>query len=325
MAVRSLRERLEQHQIALYFGAVLLGFALAVVVPGTGRLERWINPLLALMLFVTFLQMPLARLRQALTRLRFIGALAVVNFGVVPLVVALLLPMLPAEPLIRIAFLFVLLCPCIDYVVTFSQLGKADSSLLLAATPILLIMQMLLLPVYLTLLMGAESAALVRVGPFLHAFVWLIGVPWGLAAVLQALAERSRRAARLSQGCAVLPVPVTALVLLVVIAAVTPQLEPALQSAKAVVPFYVIFALVMPLLGLLIGRLFALPQTACRAVAFSAATRNSLVVLPLALSIPGALPVVPAIIVTQTLVELVATLVYIPLIPRISRGRSAQP
>ena len=46
--------------------------------------------------------------------------------------------------------------------------------------------------------------------------------------------------------------------------------------------------------------------------------RNSLVILPLALSVPGALPVVPAVIVTQTLVELVAMLVYIPLLPRLS-------
>ena len=56
-----------------------------------------------------------------------------------------------------------------------------------------------------------------------------------------------------------------------------------------------------------------------RAVAFSAATRNSLVILPLALTVPGALPVVPAVIVAQTLVELVAMLVYIPLVPRLSK------
>ena len=50
---------------------------------------------------------------------------------------------------------------------------------------------------------------------------------------------------------------------------------------------------------------------------FSSGTRNSLVILPLAMAIPGALPVVPAVIVTQTLVELVAMLVYVPLIHRL--------
>ncbi|WP_255516598.1 MULTISPECIES: hypothetical protein [Lysobacter] len=38
----------------------------------------------------------------------------------------------------------------------------------------------------------------------------------------------------------------------------------------------------------------------------------------MALSIPGALPIVPAVIVTQTLVELIAMLAYIPLIRRVA-------
>lgn len=59
-----------------------------------------------------------------------------------------------------------------------------------------------------------------------------------------------------------------------------------------------------------------LPSDQGRAVAFSAATRNSLVVLPLGLAIPGALPWVPAVIVTQTLVELVSELVYIKVVPK---------
>ena len=54
-----------------------------------------------------------------------------------------------------------------------------------------------------------------------------------------------------------------------------------------------------------------------RAVAFSAATRNSLVVLPLALAVPGATPVLPAIVLTQTLVELVAELIYVRVIPKL--------
>lgn len=69
-----------------------------------------------------------------------------------------------------------------------------------------------------------------------------------------------------------------------------------------------------------------LKTAAARAVAFSSATRNSLVVLPLALAVPGGMPVLPAIIVAQTLVELLAELVYIRIAPLIGgrvRARSA--
>ena len=73
------------------------------------------------------------------------------NFIVIPLVVGLLFELVPDNPLIQFEVLLVLLSPCIDYVVTFAYLGRADARLLLAATPALLIVQMLLLPGYLHL------------------------------------------------------------------------------------------------------------------------------------------------------------------------------
>lgn len=310
------REQLERHQTPLYLGALLAGFVLAALVPGTERLEGAINPALGLMLFVTFLQVPLAQMRSAVSNLRFVGALLVANFIVIPLFIALLLPLFPSDPVIRIAMLFVLLCPCIDYVVTFAQLGRSDSSLLLAATPVLLIVQMLLLPGYLALLMGAEAASLVTLEPFVHAFVVLIAIPMALAAIVQWGAARSRVTADLARAAGLLPVPATALVLLIVVAAVAPQLSEALRAAVAALPFYVAFAVAAPLLGLAVSRGFGLPAAARRSIGFSSATRNSLVVLPLALSVPNALPVVPAVIVTQTLVELAAMLAYIPLMQR---------
>jgi ACR3 family arsenite transporter len=90
-----------------------------------------------------------------------------------------------------------------------------------------------------------------------------------------------------------------------------------------VVPIYIAFAIAAPLTGWCIARLFRLEVAARRAIAFSAATRNSLVVLPLAFAVPGAVPVLPAIIVTQTLVELVSELIYVRLIPRL--GTTAPP
>lgn len=74
-----------------------------------------------------------------------------------------------------------------------------------------------------------------------------------------------------------------------------------------------------PFIGWLMGRLFRLDAPAVRAIAFSAGPRNSLVVLPLALAVPGAIPVLPAIIVKQTLVELVSELIYVRLIPKLTK------
>ncbi|MCT9000469.1 arsenic resistance protein [Chelativorans intermedius] len=319
---KQLREALEAQQIGIYFGAVLLAALTALLLPETATLEAVINPALAAMLFVTFLQVPLADLGRAFRRIRFLTALLVANFVLMPLLVTLLFQFAPADPLVQIGVLFVLLTPCIDYVVTFSHLGRADARLLLAATPTLLIVQMALLPIYLRLFLGAGAADLVQPGPFLHAFVWLIAIPLALAALVQLGAALNRWVERMSAGLGVLPVPATALALLVVIAAVVPQLGPAINAALRVVPIYIAFAIIAPLIGWGIGRvLFRLDAPASRSLAFSAGTRNSLVVLPLAFAVPGAVPILPAVIVTQTLVELVSELVYVRLVPRLGAKR----
>ena len=320
--MKSARESLEEQQVKIYFAAVVSAAAIALLVPGTTALEGGINAALALMLFVTFLQVPLADLGAAFTRLRFMMVLLLTNFVAVPALVAGLIQLLPAESMVRLGVLLVLLTPCIDYVVTFSHLGRADARLLLAATPALLLVQMLLLPIYLRFFLGTDAANLVQAGPFIHAFVWLIAVPLVLAALVQIWAARSRPGERVATALGLLPVPATALVLFVVIAAVVPQLGPAIDVVLSVVPIYIAFAIAAPLTGWCVARLFRLEVAAGRAIAFSAATRNSLVVLPLAFAVPGAVPVLPAVIVTQTLVELVSELIYVRLLPKLGKTAS---
>lgn len=313
------RDTLETHQTLVYFAAVALGAAVALLWPGAVVLESAIDGVLALMLFATFLQVPLRELARALGRVRFLLALVLANAVLVPLLVATLLPWLPADPMLRLGVLLVLLAPCVDYVVTFAHLGRADARPLLAATPILLLMQMGLLPVQIHYLLGDAAQGLIQPGPFLHAFLILIVLPLLLAALVQHVASRHARGPRVLLTLGLLPVPATALVLLVVVAAVLPRLEAAITSVWLVLPIYGAFAVLAPLLGWLAARTLKLPAPEGRAVAFSAATRNSLVVLPLAFAVPGAVPLLPAIIVTQTLVELLASLVYIRVMPRLIR------
>ena len=189
----ALRDTLEAQQVKIYFGTITAAVLLSLVVPATTKLEAAINPALALMLFVTFLQVPLADLGRAFLRIRFLAALLIANFVAAPLLVLALIQFLPADPMVRLGVLFVLLTPCIDYVVTFSHIGRADAKLLLASTPALLVLQMLLLPIYLGLFLGEDAAGLVQMGPFLHAFVWLIAFPLALAAFVQLGAARNSK------------------------------------------------------------------------------------------------------------------------------------
>lgn len=318
-----LRETLETQQVKIYFAAVILAALVALVIPAATGLEAGINPALAFMLFVTFLQVPLADLGRAFLRVKFLGVLLFANFIAVPALTFVLMQFLPPDPMVRLGVLLVLLTPCIDYVVTFAHLGRADAKLLLASTPALLILQMLLLPIYLGIFLGDDAAGLVHLEPFIHAFVWLIAIPLALAAIVQLGAARVSIVARASGVLGLLPVPATALVLFIVIAAVVPQLGLALDGALSAVPIYVAYAIIAPLIGWGISRLARLDAPAGRAIAFSAGTRNSLVVLPLAFAVPNAMPLLPAIIVAQTLVELVSEMAYMRIAPKL--GKAAIP
>ncbi|MGU3574621.1 arsenic resistance protein [Brucellaceae bacterium C25G] len=320
--MRNFREILESRQVAIYFMAVITAVLMFYLTPSSLTFDAAINPALAFMLFVTFLQVPLVDLIRAVLHLRFFITLFSVNFIAIPLLVLGLMQFLPPDPMIQIGVLLVLLTPCIDYVVTFAHLGKADAKLLLAATPALLLMQMFLLPIYLSVFMGDDVGTLVQLDPFIHAFIWLIAVPLLAAAMLQFCAKQFKNAARLADILGLMPVPATALVLFIVITAVIPQFNQAIGSALIALPVYIAFAVLAPAIGWAVARLMKLKTIQARSVAFSAGTRNSLVVLPLALAIPGAMPILPAIIVTQTLVELMSELLYIRVIGSLGHDKN---
>jgi len=312
------RERLEKNQIWLYAMALALGVGLGLWRPTFGEsLEILISPVLAIMLYGMFTQIPFLRLREAFSNGRFTAALLTVNFIVVPLLVWMLSRLLPQHPPLLLGVYLVLLTPCIDYVIVFTHLGRGDARLVLASTPLLLLAQMLLLPVYLWLFMGEQATQIMRAGPFLEAFLELIVLPLGLALATEFSAKRNRSGAVWLEATAWLPVPFMALTLLLVAASQIGRIEQHLSVVIQAVPIYVVFLIIVPILARLTACAFRLNTQAGRALIFSAGTRNSLVVLPLALALPDDWIVVPAVIVTQTLVELIGELFYIRLVPSV--------
>ncbi|MFJ1910741.1 arsenic resistance protein [Streptomyces sp. NPDC088147] len=311
---------MERHQVAVYVGALAAGGLVGWTAPGAGPgLEHAINPVLAALLYVTFLQVPASELVRSLGAGRFLAATLVVNFLVVPLVVAAMFAFLPDDQAVRLGVLLVLLAPCVDYVIVFSGLAGGSSRRLLAATPLLLLAQMVLLPGYLFLFMGQDLADVVAAGPFVEAFVVLIVIPLALAWLTQAWAARRPAGQKTADAMGTAMVPLMAATLFTVVASQVPKLGDAdsLTDVARVVPFYVLFLVVMAFAGLGVARAFRLDVPAGRAVVFTGATRNSLVVLPLALALPDGLAVAAVVVVTQTLVEVIGMVIYVRAVPRL--------
>ena len=315
-------ELLERHQIAIYLAGLAAGVAVGLGWPRLAHpLETAIYPVLGALLLATVLQVPFTRLTAAFRDTRFLVTVLVLNFAVVPLVVAALTLAVPLSEAVLLGVLLTLLTPCIDYVIVFSGLAGADNQRLIAASPLLMLAQMVMLPVLLWLFMGPELADVVEAGPFVEAFLVLIATPLALAWAIEMLARRHRAARVVTEGMSAAMVPLMAAVLFVVVGSQVPMLEGQLADVVVAVPVFVGFLAVMAVAGLAASRIADLGFAAARAVIFSGATRNSLVVLPLALALATEYAVTPAVVVTQTLVELVGMLVYIRLVPRLVPAR----
>lgn len=312
------RELLEKLQIWVYAAALALGAGLGLWQPDFGATLEWlISPIIAVLLYGMFAQIPLLHLRAAFANRRFTMALLTVNFLAVPAFVWVLTHFLPSHPPLLLGVYLVLLTPCIDYVIVFTHLGRGDARLILAATPLLLFVQVLLLPVYLWFFMGGQAAQIITAGPFLQAFFILIVLPLGLAVVTEFWAKRSAGVTRWLVATAWLPVPFMAITLFLVVVSQIGRAEEFFPLVSRIVPVYVIFMVIMPLIARVAAHMFHLDTEAGRALAFSAGTRNSLVVLPLALALPDTWILAAAVIVTQTLVELIGELFYIRLVPAV--------
>lgn len=309
---------LERHQVPVYLAGLLVGLLVGLIFPASDSLfEPLIYPVLGALLYVTFLQVPFVELRRALADRRFAAAIMLLNFVAVPIVVWGLTRPLPDNQAVLLGVLLVLLTPCVDYVIVFSGLAGARAERLLAAAPALMLAQMALLPLFLLLFMGSDLADIVRIEPFLEAFGLLIVLPLVLAWATQAWAKRDRRGRRLEVGMLKLPVPLMALTLLVVVASQIPRVSDDLGQVAEVIPIYLAFLVIMALVGRTAARLFSFDAADGRALLFSGATRNSLVVLPLALALPDQYALAGVVVVTQTLVELVGMVIYVQLIPRL--------
>ncbi len=312
-----IRDNLEKHQVFIYLASIALGLLLGSHFPeSAGVLERVTWPVLGLLMFATFNQVPLTRLRSAFTDKRFMGVAVLGNFVVLPLVVWLLLQLAPDIPAVQLGIVLVLLVPCTDWFITFTHLGGGNTRSAIAFTPLSLLFQLVLLPVYLWLFLGVDVAVGLVQKELVVAFVGLILLPLLAALITQKWVERRPSAPDIPGFLGVFPVPLLALVVFSIAAA---QVSVVLESVGLLghlALVFVAFLLIAGLLSRLLAHLFRLPVTQGRVLAFSLGSRNSFVMLPLALSLPASYELTVVVIVLQSLVELFGMATYLWWVPK---------
>ncbi len=311
------RLQLERQQVFVYLAAVAAGLLSGILMPHwAGTFDTLLWPALGLLLFVTFTQVPLTRVTEAFRDRRFMAAMLTGNFLVVPLIVAGLLLLLPDDPAIRLGVLLVLLVPCTDWFITFAHLGYSDTPLAIASTPVNLLIQIALLPIYLWVFMGDAFLPLLSADRIVTVIAGLIVLPLAAAWLIERWAERKADRSAAVEKLAALPVPLLAIVVFLIAGSQVHAVADALPWMGRVIGLFIAFLMLAALAGAATARLFGLPPQAARTLIFSLGTRNSFVVLPLALALPPQWATAAIVIVVQSLVELFGMIVYLRLVPR---------
>lgn len=318
--------RLERHQFWIYLGAVAVGLGVGSVLGDPAeRLEVVIHPLLALLLFATFAQIRIGQVRAALADRRFLAAALVANFVIVPVIVWGLLPLVGDDPAVRFGVALVLLVPCTDWFVTFTHLSRGDTPAAVALTPVNLLAQLALLPLYLWLLLGDTLGGAVDLGSAKIAFLTLIALPLAAAWALQLGDGAQTKRLRISDGLGAAVVPLVAVVILVVATSQVSVVTDSLDVVPRLVGVYGLYAALALAVGVGVARQARLGAPAARTLTFSVGTRNSFVVLPFALAAPAGFELAVVVVVLQSLVELVAMAVYLRAVPRLLPGLPCRP
>lgn len=320
-----MRDTLERNQVWIYLIAIVVGLNAGWNAPQV--FTNWDGLLwfvLGVLLYTTFTQIPLTHVSSAFRDARFMGALLVGNFVLMPVVVWLLLLIVPDDPAIQLGVILVLLVPCTDWFISFTALGKGDAGRAVAAAPVLLLTQLLLLPIYLWLFLGEAFVELAYGGSLLLAFCGLIILPLCLAWLTERMATHSPAVGRFILAMGWMPIPLLAIVVFVIAASQVGLVTDQIMTLWPVLLVFILYLLAAAILGKVLCQVLKLPPHTGRTLVFSLATRNSFVMLPLVLALPAAWSAAAVVIVLQSLVELFGMSLFLRWVPeRLIRGEGA--
>jgi ACR3 family arsenite transporter len=290
----------------------------ALVPAAAGVPDAVLLVVVALAIGVTLLDVPLASFGRAVLDRRFLAAVLLLNLVISPLLVFVLSRIVFRDPDLQAGLLLLLLAPGVGIVATFVRRAGGAVETLLSVAPVMLVLQAVTVPGFM-LLFTAGDNFLSLDGSRLPLAV-LVGIiaPALIVTVLQLVGVRAPRLATGLRRGAVFTAPATAIAAGLVAAVMIPRAADRIDLLEAVAPLFGVYLIVMTPVGILLGTAFGLAISSVRAVTFSGAARNGLLVLPIALAFPDGFALVALVVVLGMAIEVVGLGIYRLVVPSVT-------
>ena len=297
---------------------VAVGLALGLYVPlSPGALDATQWGLLAVMVFLVVVSLPLLSFGRAIAKPRVLVALFGLNLLVVPLIAFILSRVVWQIPALQVGLLLVLLAPGVALSLNTARQAGGNVESVLAATPLLLGGQLVVVPLYAVWLSGGVLS-FSDLPPTIAVIGVFIVAPSGLALLVQVWANHNATVAKGSAWFTTSTVPVIALTVMVVVWNQVPTYGDQLMELLRLVPLFFAFLVLLAPLGLLAGIVQGLSGAEKRALMIVGAGRGGIIMLPIGLALePTTWGLVPLVVVLQLSLEVLGMMVYRSIVPEI--------
>lgn len=269
--------------------------------------EKLIVPFLMVMLIIVFMNVPLKEMKEAFKDFRFTGLSLGINFIWTPLFAWILgLIFLKDQPDLWVGFLMLLVTPCTDWYLVFTQMAGGNVPLAGTLLPWHLILQLLLLPVY--LLLFAEKLVPLDLNVLLESIFLILVIPLLLAVLLVKSISKLKSKTWLNDVFlpAVMPGQLIFLCLAIV-AMFSSQGKILLENSKItllLLPPLIIFYLFNLFFSIKISRIAKIDKVSSIGFCFSTLARNSPIALAIAVTTFPDRPLIALALVIGPLIEL---------------------
>ncbi|MFD1849688.1 arsenic resistance protein [Oceanobacillus bengalensis] len=292
----------------LYTVLIILSVLIGLIIGQVDGIEIYadkaILPLLIIMLYITFLQIPVKDIKRSFSNRKFTLASIGMNFILTPLLAWLLAATFLADnPALWLGFIMLMVTPCTDWYIIFTGIAKGNVALSTSILPLNLILQLVLLPLYLYLFSG--TVGIVDVSIVVESILLVLILPFVAAYLTRCfLLKKKAREERLLEKISSLPVVFLGMAIIAMFASqgrlLLDNLELLLQLLLPILGFFFINFI----MGRIIGRIFKFNKANKASLNLTTLARNSPIALAIAMTAFPHEPLIALVLIIGPLIEL---------------------
>jgi ACR3 family arsenite efflux pump ArsB len=285
------------------FAGIVIGKLIPFMEQNAGK---YIEIFLMFMLFFVFLNVNIKVISKSFSDLRFSVSALLINFILTPLFTFALSKIFLSRQIdLQIGFIMLMVTPCTDWYLVFTSVANGNVSLGASILPLNLILQIILLPVYLLLFMGAEISF--EISTIIHSILLVLIIPLVSANMVKLIANKINLKKYLDKLLKKADDIQFVLLCLAIISMFASQgvllLDNIILFVNLLPPLLLFFAIIF-CISFFTGKLLKLPFKNTVPLIFTTSARNSPVSLAIATITFPLQPVISLVLVMGPLIEL---------------------